>query len=173
VRPLRPGRLLDAVTVGGAQLDSSYANNFSTALARVRTRATVARLRVAALRSTASPGQRVRFVIVASVVKVTPGLGPVVCATLPAGLRLRSARGALRHGSSVCWRARELIAGSPQRFQVTAVVRPGFTAASLQLRARLAGSNFAPRAGAAAVAVPPPAPVACGSAASPLARIAC
>jgi uncharacterized repeat protein (TIGR01451 family) len=173
VRPLRPGQLLDAVTVSGAQLDSSYANNVSTAFARVRTRPTVARLRVAALRSTASPGQRVRFVIVASVVKVTPGLRPLMCATLPAGLRLRSAPGALRHGSTVCWRARELIAGSPQRFRLTAVVRPGFSAASLRLRARLTGSNFAPRTGTAAVAVPPPAPVACGSTAGPLARIAC
>jgi large repetitive protein len=173
VRPLRPGPLLDAVSVSGGEVDSSYANNVAKAVASVRSRSTVARVGVDALRSAVKPGQRVGFVLTASVVKVTPGLAPLLCATLPAGLRLRAAPGSSRHGATVCWRLRELVRGSPQRFRVSAAVRLGFSAASLQLRARLTGSNFTPRAAAAAVAVPPVVPVACGSSAGPRARIAC
>jgi large repetitive protein len=173
LRPLRPGVLLDAVGVSGAQLDPNYANNVGKAVAQVSTRSTAARIRIVAIRPVANPGQRVGFVITASVAKPTPGLSPVLCVALPAGLRLRSAPGATRRGSRLCWNLHELISGRAQSFRVNAMVtaRAG---ATLALHAQLTGTNFATRAAATAVDVPP-APVACASRAHPppRAKIAC
>ncbi len=172
LRPLRPGPLPEAISVSGDQLDSSYANNVSKAVARVQMRSTAARVKVAAIQATAGIGQRVGFIITTSVVKATPGIKPVLCTTLAAGLRLRSAPGAIRRGSLLCWRLRALIPGRPQSFRLNGVVSAD-APALLRLRARLRGSNFAPRAATAAVAVPPRPPVACASSSRPRARIAC
>ncbi len=166
------GALIDAASVSGAQFDPNYANNVAKALAHVSMRSTVARVRVVAIQPLTTPGQRVGFVITASVAGRTPGLAPVLCVALPAGLRLRSAPGATRRGSLLCWDLRELISGRAQSFRVNAVVSAG-AGASLPIHAQLTGSNFAARAGAAAVSVPPTAPAACASIARPVARIAC
>ena len=175
LRPLRPGQLIDAVSISGDQPDTNYANNIAKVAATVKRRATAASVRITPIQPVANAGQVVGFVIIAAVTKPTPAITPVLCVTVPAGLRLTSAPGATRNGPRLCWHLGELISGKPRSFRLYARVGAvPSSGATLNVPARLTGENFAARRSAAIVQVPPQA-VACPSSVSahPQARIAC
>ena len=175
VRPLRPGRLIDAASVSAGELESNYANNMAKIAATVRRRATTARVRIVPTEPVASAGQVVGFVITVAVTKRTPGVMPTVCVTLPERLRLTAAPGAITNGSRVCWDLTDLVSGQPRSLRISARVGSvSRTGAVFGVKARLTGANFAARGAAATVEVPPRA-VACASSVSgrPHARIAC
>ena len=175
VRPLRPGRLTDAVSVSGDQRDPTYANNNARSVATVNRSRTIAKVRVTPIQPVANRGERVGFVIVITLAKHLPGLNPVLCTRLPTGLRFSSAPGARRHGRTVCWTLRELLSGKPHTLHLYARVRaPRGT--SLRLSVSLTGTNFPVRHAAATVQIPPR-PTACEAQAltgsPPRATIAC
>ena len=175
VRPLRPGRLIDAVSVSDDQANPHLAHDLAMTAATVKPRATAARLRIVPVRPVAKAGQIVEFVVIAGVTRPVPGVSPTVCVTLPPGLRLTSAPGAMTGRSEVCWRLVDLISGKPQSFRFRARLRrvPG-SGANLAVRGRLSGANFTATRASAAVQVPPRV-VACPSSArpDPRGRIAC
>ena len=175
VRPLRPGRLIDAATVSGDQFSPDLAAESAMAVARITPRRTAARLRIVPVRPVTKGGQAVEFVVTAGVIKPVPGVEPKVCIMLPPGLRLISAPGATSSVSMLCRLFTDLISGQPKSFRfrarVGAVPRAG---ANFSVRGRLTGSNFAPTGATAAVLAPPPV-VACPSRATPdpWGRLAC
>jgi uncharacterized repeat protein (TIGR01451 family) len=175
VRPLRPGRLIDAVSVSDDQPNALLTRDFAMTAAKVSARTTAARLRIVPVSPSASAGQTVEFVIIADVTRQVPGVAPTICVTLPPGLRLASAPGAITTGSSVCWQLTDLIHGRTQSFRFTARVGPvPLSGATFPIRGRLVGANFT--AARASTAIEAPRQVtACPSSVrpDPLARIAC
>ena len=175
LRPLRPGRLIDAASVSAREFESDYSNNMAKIAATVRPRATAARVRIVPIERVAHAGQVIGFVITIGVTKRTPGAMPTVCVTLPKRLGLTAAPGAIANRSRVCWAATDLVSGKPQSFRLRArvgsVPRAG---AVIALKARLSGANFAASRSATTVQVPPRV-VACPSSVSPrpVATIAC
>jgi uncharacterized repeat protein (TIGR01451 family) len=175
LRPLRPGRLIDAASVSAGELESNYANNVAKIAATVRRRRTAARVRVVPIQPVSHSGEVVGFVLTIAVTERAPGVMPTVCVTLPARLRLTAAPGAIAAGSRVCWDLTDLVRGKLQSFRLAARVGSvSRTGAAFAVRARLTGANFAARRSIATVQVPRK-PVACTSSlnARPLARIAC
>ncbi len=173
VRPLRPGHLVDAVTVSGNQLDPSYANNSAKTAATVTPLSTAAKVRIVPIEPLASPGHVVGFVVTVAATKRTPGVMPTVCVTVPRTLRVTSAPGAVAGRARLCWDLGALVNGRPMSFRFSArVVSVRAAAASLHVSARLTGANFA-SARATATVLLPRRPVSCSSAAGPPARIAC
>lgn len=174
VRPLRPGRLIDAATVSATEPETNYVNNVAKITATVTRHMTAARVRIVPIEPVATARQVVGFVITVTLTKRAPGVMPIACVTLPKQLRLIAARGAIAAGSRLCWALMDLVSGAPQSFRFTArvgsVARSG---AALPVNARLAGTNFAPTRATAVIQVPPR-PVACTSSVGrPHARIAC
>ena len=175
VRPLRPGRLIDAVSVSDDQPNPLLAHDFAMTAATVKPRSTAARLRIVPVRPAAKAGQVVEFVVIAGVTKPAPGVAPKICVYLPSGLRLTSAPGATATRSRVCWRLTDLISGRTQSFRfrarVGSAVRSG---ATLTVGGQLAGANFRATRASASVQVPPRV-VACPSSVrpNPRGRIAC
>jgi uncharacterized repeat protein (TIGR01451 family) len=175
VRPLRPGLLMDAVNVSSDDFETNYGNDVAKVATVVKSRPTAARVRIVPIRPVAARGQVVGFVVTIAVTKPVPGVTPTVCATLPSGLRVASAPGAVSDASRVCWRLSALVSHKPVSFRFSArvgsVSRAGATFA---VRARLTGENFAAARGSALVQVTPK-PVACASSlgAGPLATAAC
>ena len=175
LRPLRPGRLIDAASVSAGQIDANVANNLAKDSTIVRRRGTAARLRIVPLQPVANPGEVVSFVIVAAVTRPTPGVTPMVCVTLPARLRLTAAPAATTDGTQVCWRVTDLVTGHPRTFRLRARIAAAHTSgATLAVHGRLTGENFGVAGAAASVQVPRRA-VACPSRVlvTPRARIAC
>ena len=150
-------------------------HDFATAAATVTARPTAAHLRIVPVRPVATAGQVVEFVVIAGVTKRVPGVAPNISVTLPPGLRVTSAPGAIASGSRVCWRLTDLISGRSQSFRfrarVTAVPRSG---ATFSVSGRLTGANFA-ATHASALVQAPPYMVACPSSArtGPQGQIAC
>ena len=176
LRPLRPGRLIDTATVSADQVDPNLANNLAKTAATVKRRATSARLRIVPSQPVAKTGQEVGLVVIAAVRKPTPGVAPMVCVTFPPGLRVTSAPGdASLIGARVCWGLTDLVSGRPRSFRLRVRVGPApRSGATLAVRGRLTGENFAAARASAAVQVTPRL-VACPSSARPvpLGRIAC
>jgi hypothetical protein len=176
VRPLRPGRLIDAVTVSDDQVDAHIANNRAKTTSTVTRRETSVRLRIVPVQPVAKTGQKVSFVVIAAVSRPTPGVAPIVCVTFPPGLRVTSAPGnaSLIH-ARVCWELTDLVRGQPQSLRLSAWLGPPPSSrATLAVHGLLSGDNFAVARAAAAVQVTPRV-VACPSNAGPVprARIAC
>ena len=73
VRPLRPGRLIDAVSVSDDQPNSQLPNDFAMTAAAVKPRSTAARLRIVPVRPVSKAGEVVEFVVIAGVTKPVPG----------------------------------------------------------------------------------------------------
>jgi len=175
VRPLRPGRLIDAVSVSDDEPNALLPHDFAMTAATVKPRRTAARLRIVPVRPVANAGQVVEFVVIAGVTKPVPGVGPQICVTLPSGLRLTSAPSGSATPSRVCWQLTDLISGRTQSFRFRArvgqVPRSG---ATFLIRGRLAGDNFTATRASTAVQVPPRV-VACPSSVrpDPLGQIAC
>jgi uncharacterized repeat protein (TIGR01451 family) len=169
IRPLRPGQLIDAVTVSGDQFDPNYANDSATTIATVRPRGTAARVRIVPIQPVASPGHVVGFVVTIGVIKRVPGVTPSVCVTLPRQLRVTRAPGALAGARRLCWDADALVSGAPRTFHFSARILsvPGVNAAALAVHARLTGANFVASDAAATVQVPPRVVVACPSSSGP------
>jgi hypothetical protein len=174
VRPLRPGHLINAVTVSGNQLDPSYANNSAKTTTTVTPLSTAAKVRIVPIEPLASPGHVVGFVVTVAATRRTPGVMPRVCVTVPRTLRVTSAPGAVVGKARLCWDLDALVSGRPMSFRFSArvVSARSSTAASLHVSARLTGANFA-SARATATILLARRPVACSSAAGPPARIAC
>ncbi len=174
VRPLRPGHLIDAVTVSGDQLDPSYANDVAKAAATVTPLSTAAKVRIVPIEPLATPGHVVGFVITVAATRRTSGVMPRVCVAVPRTLRVTSAPGAVAGRARLCWDLDVLVRGSPRSFRFSArvVSAHGSTVTSLRVPARLTGGNLA-AARATATVLLPPHPVACGASAAPPARIAC
>jgi uncharacterized repeat protein (TIGR01451 family) len=179
VRPLRPGHLIDAVTVSGNQLDPSYANDFAKTAATVTPRSTAAKVRIVPIEPLATPGHVVGFVITVAATRRTPGVMPRVCVVIPNSLRVTSAPGAVAGRRRLCWDLDALVSGRPMSFRFAARVVAarggsgrGASAGSLSVPARLTGANFA-AARATATVLLSRRPVACASGAGPPARIAC
>jgi hypothetical protein len=175
VRPLRPGRLIDAVSVSDDEPNALLAHDFAMAAATVKPRRTAARLRIVPVRPVTKAGQVVEFVVIAGVTKPVPGLAPKICVTLAPGLRLTSAPGASATRSRVCRPLTDLLSGQNQSFRFRArvgqVPRSG---ATFSITGQLAGDNFTTTRASTAVRVPPRV-VACPSSVrpDPLGRIAC
>ncbi|MGZ4305705.1 MAG: hypothetical protein ACXVSL_12680 [Solirubrobacteraceae bacterium] len=175
LRPLRPGRLIDAASVSAGQVDANVANNLAKVSTTVRRRTTAARLRILPVQPVANAGHVVSFVIVAALTRPTPGVTPMVCVTLAARLHLTAAPAATTDGTQVCWRVIDLVAGHPRNFQLRARIAAAHTSgATLAVHGRLTGENFGVTRAAASVQVPRRA-VACPSRVlvTPRARIAC
>ena len=174
VRPLRPGHLIDAVTVSGNQLDPSYINDFAKASATVTPLHTAAKVRIVPVEPLASPGHVVGFVVTVRAATHTPGVMPRMCVAIPRTLRVTSAPGAVAGRARLCWDLDALVSGRPMSFRFSAriVAARSATAPRLSVSARLTGANFDPVAGTATVLLARP-PVACASGAGPPARIAC
>jgi uncharacterized repeat protein (TIGR01451 family) len=174
VRPLRPGHLIDAVTVSGNQLDPSYANDFAKAVATVTPLNTAAKVRIVPIEPLATPGHVVGFVITVAATRRTPGVMPRVCVAVPRTLRVTSAPGAVAGRARLCWDLDALVSGRPMSFRFSArvVAARGASATSLNVPARLTGANFA-AARAVATVLLARRPIACASGAGPPARIAC
>ena len=174
LRPLRPGHLIDAVTVSGNQLDPSYANDFAKAAATITPLSTAAKVRIVPIEPLATPGHVVGFVITVAATRHTPGVMPRVCVAVPRTLRVTSAPGAVAGRARLCWDLDALVSGRPMSFRFSArvVAARGASATSLNVPARLTGANFA-AARATATVLLLPRPVACASGAGPPARIAC
>ncbi|MGZ4311095.1 MAG: hypothetical protein ACXVR1_03200 [Solirubrobacteraceae bacterium] len=174
VRPLRPGHLIDAVTVSSSQLDPSYSNDFGTAAATVTSLRSAARVRIVAIEPVAAPGHVVGFVVTVAALERTPGVMPRVCVAIPRTLRVTAAPGAVAGRARLCWGMDALISGSPLSFRFSAriVARGPRATTRLEVPARLTGANFAATRATAAVLVPLR-PVACSALAGPSARIAC
>jgi hypothetical protein len=155
VRPLRPGHLIDAVSVSDKEPNRLISHDFAMTTATVKPRRTAARLRIAPSRTVAKAGQVVELVVIAGVTKPVPGVAPRICLTLPPGLRLTSAPRARATRSRVCWPLVDLVRGRTQRFRLKArvghVPRSG---ATFQIRGRLAGDNFTATRASAAVHIP-------------------
>jgi uncharacterized repeat protein (TIGR01451 family) len=174
LRPLRPGHLIDAVTVSGNQLDPTYANDFAKAAATITPLNTAAKVRIVPIEPLATPGHVVGFVITVAATRHTPGVMPRVCVAVPRTLRVTSAPGAVAGRARLCWDLDALVSGRPMSFRFSAriVAARGAPATSLNVPARLTGANFA-AARAAATVLLARRPVACASGAGPPARIAC
>jgi uncharacterized repeat protein (TIGR01451 family) len=174
IRPLRPGRLINAVTASDDELQPSYATDSAEAIAIVKPRRTAARVRIVSIEPVATPGHVVGFVVMIGAVKHTPGVMPRVCVALPAQLRVTAAPGALAGRSRLCWDADALVNGAPRTFRFSARVVSS-SATTLGVRATLTGANFAATRAAATVAVPPRSVVACpaSSGPGPVAGTAC
>jgi uncharacterized repeat protein (TIGR01451 family) len=175
VRPLRPGPLIDAVSVSDDEPNPLLHHDFATAPATVEPRRTTARLRIVPVQTVANAGQVVEFVVIAGVTKIVPGVAPTICVTLSSGLRLALAPSASATPSRACRPLADLISGRNQSFRFRArvgqVPRSG---ASFTITGRLAGDNFNAASASATVQVPPRA-VACPANVRPdsPARIAC
>jgi hypothetical protein len=181
VRPLQPGRLIDAVSVSDDEPNPLLTHDFATTAATVKPaasvkpRRTAARLRIVPLQPEAKAGEAVQFVVIAGVTEPVAGVAPKICVTLPSGLRLTSAPSASATASGVCWRLTELIGGQNQSVRFNArvgqVPRRG---ASFSITGQLSGDNFNATRAATAVKVPPRF-IACSSNVKPdpLGRIAC
>jgi uncharacterized repeat protein (TIGR01451 family) len=143
VRPLLPGRLIDAVSVSDDDPNALLAHDFATTAATVKPRRTAARLRIVPVEPVAKPGQMVEFVVIAGVTEPVPGVAPKICVTLPSGLRLTSAPNGSATPSRVCWGLTDLISGQNQSFRFSArvdqVPRAG---ATFSISGQLAGDNF-------------------------------
>ena len=127
LRPLRPGRLIDAASVSADQIDANVANNVARVSTIVRRRGTAARLRIVPVQPVANPGEVVSFVIVGAVTRPTPGVTPMVCVTLPAGLHLTAAPAASTDGTQVCWGMTDLVTGHPRTFRLRARIAAAHT----------------------------------------------
>jgi uncharacterized repeat protein (TIGR01451 family) len=177
VRPLRPGRLIDAVTASDDQFDPSYANDSAKAIATVRPRRTAAKVRIVPIQPVATPGLVVGFDVTIGVVKRVPGVKPTVCVTLPKQLHVTHTGGAVAANGRLCWDADALVNGSPRTFRFSAriVSSSSVNATTLAVHSTLTGANFAARSAVAAVQVPPSVVVACPSSSrpTPSGRIAC
>jgi uncharacterized repeat protein (TIGR01451 family) len=151
VRPLRPGHLIDAVSVSDDQPNPLLARDFATTAAAVEPRRTAARLRIVPVQPVARAGQVVEFVVIADVTEAVPGVAPSICVTLPSGLRLTSAPSGSATPSRVCWQLTDLISGRAQSFRFRARVgQVPRSAATLSITGQLLGVNFtAARASAA------------------------
>jgi hypothetical protein len=173
VRPLRPGRLIAAVSVSANEPNPLVPHDYATTAATVTPRRTMASLRIVPVRPVANAGQVIEFVVTARVTEPVPGLAPNICVTLPLGLRLISAPSVSATPSRVCWPLTDLIRGRTQSFRLRArgglVPRSG---ATFSITGRLAGDNFTAARALAAVHVPPRM-VACPSSVRPRGRIAC
>jgi uncharacterized repeat protein (TIGR01451 family) len=175
VRPLRPGRLIDAVSVSDDEANALLAHDFATTAATVKPRRAEARLRIVPVSPVAKAGQVVEFVVIAGVAKPVPGVAPNICVTLPPGLRLTSAPTGSATPSRVCWGLTDLIGGRTQSFRFRArvgqVPRSG---ATFSIRGQVAGDNFTATHASTVVRVLPRV-VACPSSVTPdpLGRIAC
>ena len=177
VRPLRPGQLIDDVTASDDEFDPNYANDSAKTdrhrhaqrhrgEGADRARSDRSRLR----------GHVVGFVVTVGVTKPVPGVKPTVCVTLPKQLRVTVHAPGRSPAPAVC-------AGTPTRSSTAHHERSASPRAScrrpldatLAVRARLTGANFAASRAAAAVQVPPRPVVACPSRAGPglAAGIAC
>ena len=174
VRPLRPGHLIDAVTVSGDQLDPSYANDFAKGTATVTPLSSAAKVRIVPIEPLATPGHVVGFVITVAATSHAPGVMPRVCVSVPRTLRVVAAPGAVAGPARLCWELDALVSGRPRSFRFSArvVSARGSAATSLKVPARLTGSNLAV-ARATATVLLARRPVACSATASPPARIAC
>jgi uncharacterized repeat protein (TIGR01451 family) len=172
VRPLRPGHLIDAVTVSGNQLDPSYANDFAKAAATVTPLRTAAKVRIVPIEAVATPGHVVGFVLTVAATRRIPGVMPRVCVTIPRTLRVTSALGAVASRARLCFDLDALVSGKPISFRFSARVLAAHGASSLHVPATLTGTNFDPARARATVLLPRH-PVACVSAVGPPARIAC
>ncbi len=177
VRPLRPGALIDAVTISDDQFDPNYANDLAKATATVRSRRTAAKVRIVPLQPVATPGHVVDFMVTIGAIKRIPGVMPRVCMTLPPRLRVTAAPRAVATRSRLCWEADALVNGAPKTFRFSArIVAPSSASATaLAVHARLTGANFAPSRATATVQVPPRAVIACPASShpGPRAGIAC
>jgi uncharacterized repeat protein (TIGR01451 family) len=175
LRPLRPGHLINGVSVSDDEPNALLAHDFAKTAATVKPRRTAARLRIVPLPPVARAGQMVEFVVIAGVTEPVPGVAPKICVTLPSGLRLSSAVSASATPSHACWSLVDLISGRPQSFRVSATVGPvPPSGVSFSVKGQLAGDNFTTAHASTDVQVPPSA-VACPSSVrpDPLARIAC
>jgi uncharacterized repeat protein (TIGR01451 family) len=174
LRPLRPGRLIDATAVSATEAETNYANNTAKIAATVTRRTTAARIRIVPVEPVAAANQLVEFVITIAVTKRTTAVMPTVCAALPKTLRLTAARGAIASRSRLCWKLTDLVSGRPRSFRFSARVRSvPRSGTALAVKTRLSGSNFITTRAAAVVQVPPR-PVACTSSINrPRARIVC
>lgn len=176
LRPLRPGRLIDAVSVSDDQPNPQLARAGATTTATVRPRRTDARLRIVPVRPLGGAGRVVEFVVSAAVTRSIPGVAPTICVTLPPGLRLTSAPGAATTRSRACWRLTDLISGHPRDLRFSARIGPvRRSGAALSVSGRLSGANFTATRASTAVGVPPRRVVACpsGRRSDPIGRIAC
>jgi uncharacterized repeat protein (TIGR01451 family) len=166
IRPLRPGRLIDDVTASDDEFDPHYANDSAMAIATVTPRRTAAKVRIVPIRPVAAAGHVVGFVVTVGVIKPVPGVKPTVCVTLPKGLRVTSAPGAVATRGRLCWDADALVTGALRTFRFSARVLSS-SATTLAVQARLKGANFAASRAATTVAVPPRPVVACPSSSGP------
>jgi hypothetical protein len=174
LRPLRPGRLIDAAKVSATEAETNYANNVARIASSVVRRSTAASVRVVPLEAVTHAGRVIGFVVAAAVTRAAPGVSPIVCVALPPPFRLVAAPGAIVTGSRLCWDSTDLINGNPQTFRFTArVASVPKSGAAFAVTASLSGANFAVARAAASVQVPPR-PVACPSSVRrPRARVAC
>ena len=174
VRPLRPGRLIDAVTLSGNQLDPNYANDFARTAATVTPASSAAKVRIVPIEPVAVPGRAVGFVITVAATRRAPGVMPRVCVSVPRTLRVIAAPGAIAGAERLCWDLDALVSGSPRSFRFSGriVSARSSTARSLMVPATLTGRNLA-AAHATATVLLSRRPVACSAAAGPPARIAC
>jgi hypothetical protein len=159
VRPLRPGNLIDAVSVSDDDPNALLARDFATTAAAVAPRRTAARLRIVPVQPVARAGQVVEFVVTAGVTEPIPGVAPNICVTLPPGLRLTSAPSGSATPSRVCWQLTDLIRGRAQSFRFRArvgqVPRSG---ATLSIKGQLDGVNFTAARASAGTRLASPAP---------------
>ncbi|HEY1568349.1 MAG TPA: DUF11 domain-containing protein, partial [Solirubrobacteraceae bacterium] len=175
LRPLRPGQLADGVVASDDQPDPNVTNDFAKAFATVRTRATAARVRIVPIQAVATPGQVVGFVVTIGVIRHVPGVKPSVCVTVPRGLRVVRAPGAVAARGRLCWDADALVSGAPRAFGFAVRIPRSHPAPTVAVHARLTGGNFAPSVAATTVAVLRRPVTACPSSlrAGPLAQAAC
>jgi uncharacterized repeat protein (TIGR01451 family) len=159
VRPLRPGNLIDAVSVSDDDPNALLARDFATTAAAVAPRRTAARLRIVPVQPVARAGQVVEFVVTAGVTEPIPGVAPNICVSLPPGLRLTSAPSGSATPSRVCWQLTDLIRGRAQSFRFRArvgqVPRSG---ATLSIKGQLDGVNFTAARASAGTRLASPAP---------------
>ncbi len=172
VRPSGKGTLRFRTTVRAP----GYAVKTSSSSRRVA--AAPRRLQVTkrANRLTARRGTRVRWTLV---VRVPKGGAPArrvrVCDRLPGRLKLLSAKGAGRHGHTVCWSIHRLLSGGRRTLRLTTRVRSG-RLGKLTNVASARAAGLARRRARAHVRVVSRFPAACGSSVRtgpPLAHSAC
>lgn len=172
---MRPGQLMDAVSISADESESDYANDVAKVAAIVRPRRTAAKVQIVPIAPVAARGRVFGFVVTVAATERTPGVMPTVCATLPKGLRVTRAPGAVAGPSRVCWSRSALVAGQPTSFRFSARVGSvPSSGAMFAVRARIRGENFTPARASTVVQVTPR-PVACTSSLGgwPTATIAC
>ena len=175
VQPLRPGQLIDAVTVSDDQFDPSYANESAKT---DRNRETAPDRGEGADHAPptgrrARPCRRLRGHDRRH--QAHTGSDAVGVRDAPTALRVIRAPGAIAARGRLCWDADALVNGTPLTFHFSARILPSPGGATLAVRARLTGANFTASRTAATVAVPPRRVVACPSRSGPgpPAAIAC